>query len=103
MSNECTSLPMRGVVLIDDNFCEAINYAVRYALGRRTYAASSMAKYVESLVPGLNDLTLRVLETDIASKRDLGDSWDEEAWSRLLTIIRKERRDRRTKAGDRRA
>ena len=94
MSKDCASLPTWGVVPIDDNFGEVINYAVRYALGRRTYAAGSTAAYVERLVPQLNDITLRVLETDIASKRDLGDSCDEEAWLRLLAIIRRERKER---------
>jgi len=94
MSNECMSLPTWGVVPIDDHFGEIINYAVRYALGRRTYAAGSTASYVERLVPQLNDLTLRVIENDIASKRNLGDSWDEEAWFRLLAIVRKERKER---------
>lgn len=99
MSKDCASLPTWGVVPIDDHFGEIINYAVRYALGRRTYAASSTAAYVAILVPQLNDLTLRVLENDIASKRDLGDSCDEEAWHRLLTIVRKERKERKA-AGD---
>lgn len=95
MSKDCMSLPPVGIVPIDHAFCEMINYAVRYALGRRTYAASSTANYVAYIVPQLNDLTLRVMETDIASKRDLGDSWDEEAWLRLLAIIRKERKQRK--------
>lgn len=94
MSKDCASLPTWGVVPIDDNFGEVINYAVRYSLGRRTYAAGSTAAYVERLVPQLNDITLRVLETDIASKRDLGDSCDEEAWFRLLAIIRREQKER---------
>lgn len=94
MSKDCMSTPPVPLVPVDDAFCEMLTFAVRYSLGRRTYAAGSTAAYVERLVPQLNDITLRVLEADIASKRDLGDSCDEEAWLRLLTIIRKERKER---------
>ena len=103
MSNECMSLPPVAVVPVDDAFGEIVNYAVRYALGRRAYAASATAQYVQGLAPHLDERTLRVIEKDIASQRDLGDSCDEEAWLRLLAVVRKELKWRDFKAGDRRA
>ena len=45
-------------VPVDDMFCEMMNWAARYAIGRRTYAASDTANYILRLVDCLDDKTL---------------------------------------------
>ena len=44
----------------DDDFGLMVNFAVRYALGRHTYAPSSVAVFVSPLLKELNDMTLFV-------------------------------------------
>lgn len=80
-----------NTVEIDSLFCEIINYAVRYACGRRTYAASSTANYVCGLVDKLDTQTLSVMLRDIEEqeKISLGDEIDERAWIRLKNKIKK--------------
>lgn len=78
-------------VSVDDMFCEMMNYAVRYACGRRTYAASSTANYVCGLVDKLDTQTLSVMLRDIdeQEKISLGDDIDERGWIRLKGKIKK--------------
>lgn len=80
-----------NTVEIDSLFCEIINYSVRYACGRRTYAASSTANYVCGLVDKLDTQTLSVMLRDIEEqeKISLGDEIDERAWIRLKNKIKK--------------
>ena len=65
-------------VLIDDDFGEMMNWAVRYALGRRTYAVGDTCRFVMSVLPFLDHKTLYVMVRDIKEKadtNDLGDQW----------------------------
>lgn len=80
-----------NTVEIDSTFCEMMNYAVRYACGRRTYAASSTANYVCRLVDKLDTKTLSVMLRDIEEqeKISLGDEIDERCWVRLKGRIKK--------------
>lgn len=80
-----------NVVEIDDLFCEMMNYAVRYACGRRTYAASSTANYVYNIADKLDTQTLSVMLRDIdeQEKISLGDEIDERCWIRLSNKIKK--------------
>ena len=80
-----------NTVEIDGLFCEIINYAVRYACGRRTYAAMSTANYVYNLADKLDTQTLSVMLRDIEEqeKISLGDEIDERAWIRLKGRIQK--------------
>ena len=80
-----------SVIEIDSTFCEMMNYAVRYACGRRTYAASSTANYVCSLVDKLDTQTLSVMLRDIEEQENisLGDEIDERCWVRLKGRIKK--------------
>ena len=68
-----------------------INYAVRYACGRRTYAAMSTANYVYNLADKLDTQTLSVMLRDIEEqeKISLGDEIDEKGWIRLKGRIQK--------------
>lgn len=99
MSNECMSVsPAEHFVPIDDMFGEMMNWAVRYALGRCTYAASDTACYVIRLVSKLDSQTLVVIRNDIqeAIKNDnLGMACDAVYWRTLCSMVVEElsRRD----------
>lgn len=80
-----------NVVEIDSSFCEMMNYAVRYACGRRTYAASNTANYVYNIADKIDTQTLSVMLRDIdeQGKNSLGDEIDERCWIRLRNKIKK--------------
>ena len=77
-------------VPIDEMFCEMMNWAARYAIGRRTYAASDTARYLLYLVGDLDMTTLRCLQIDIRTAKSLGDDCDKEEWLKLLDAIEEE-------------
>ena len=88
-------------VPVNERLGEMLNYAVRYAIGRRTYAPHDVVKYVEPLVPDLDKVTLRVMQYDIAAEYGkpggLGDdNIDAPDWLRLLGKIRAELDRRKT-------
>lgn len=77
-------------VLIDDDFGEMMNWAVRYALGRRTYAVGDTCRFVKSVLPFLDHKTLFVMARDIQEKtdlNDLGDQCDADDWLDLMKAI----------------
>ena len=77
-------------VLIDDDFGEMMNWAVRYALGRRTYAVGDTCRFVKSVLPYLDHKTLFVMARDIQEKtdlNDLGDVCDADHWRDLMHAI----------------
>lgn len=84
------------VVPIDDMFGEMMNWAVRYALGRRTYAASDTVQYIIPLVPKLSDKTLWCIQNDILGATSYGDEYDEIQWMRLLDKVEAEIKRRGT-------
>ena len=87
-AKDIRALPAVDAVPIDDMFCEMMNWAVRYALGRRTYAASDTAMYILPLVPKLDDKTLTVIAQDIRERgENLGDECDAVWWRRLLESV----------------
>ena len=80
-------------VLIDDDFGEMMNWAVRYALGRRTYAVGDTCRFVQSVLPFLDHKTLFVMARDIKEKTDLsdlGDQCDANNWLDLMKAITKQ-------------
>lgn len=80
-------------VLIDDDFGEMMNWAVRYALGRRTYAVGDTCRFVQSVLPYLDHKTLFVMARDIKEKsdfNDLGDQCDADDWLDLMKAITKQ-------------
>lgn len=92
---------MSKTVLVDERLGEMLNYAVRYAIGRRTYAPHDVVKYVEPLVPYLDRATLHVMHYDIVAAQvkpgGLGDDIiDAPDWLRLLDKIRAELERRKT-------
>ena len=78
------------LVPVDDNFGEILNWAVRYALGRKTYAVMDTCNYIKPLIPCLSNRTLWCMERDINNQEDLGDICDEEYWIALHESIQQE-------------
>ena len=75
---------------IDDMFGEMMNWAVRYALGRRTYAVSDTCGYIKPLIPFLDNQTLSVMLQDIQAQGrigDYGDLIDLECWMALKQAL----------------
>lgn len=82
-------------VPVDDMFGEMLNWAARYAIGRRTYAASDTANYILRLVDRLDNTTLNCLKNDIEAASSLGDDCDEKEWLKLLDAVKEELERRR--------
>lgn len=86
----------RPFILIDDDFGEMMNWAVRYALGRRTYAVSDTCEYIKRVLPYLDDTTISVIVMDIEEYVDesspfygLGDACDVANWMSLKEAVQK--------------
>lgn len=80
-------------VPVDDMFCEMMNWAVRYALGRRTYAASDTAGYMMRVLKLLDNQTIYVMLRDIEGHEhigNLGHDCDAAEWMNLKEAIQKE-------------
>lgn len=88
------TLPAVNAVEVDDNLGEMLNWAVRYALGRMTYAVNDTVSYVLPLIPKLDRKTLSVMQRDIERAPEYGHDCDEADWMRLLYAIREERKRR---------
>lgn len=71
--------------------------AVRYCLGRRTYAPGTVMGFIRPLLPRLDSKTLYVMARDIAEADNLGDAEiDAPMWAEFLTEIEKERKRRKS-------
>jgi hypothetical protein len=82
--------PAVDAVEVDDNLGEMLNWAVRYSLGRMTYAVNDTVSYVLPLIPKLDRRTLSVMQRDIEIAPEYGHDCDEADWMRLLHAIREE-------------
>lgn len=70
--------------------------AVRYCLGRRTYAPGTVMGFIKTFLPALDDKTLYVMARDIAEADNLGDTEiDAPMWAEFLTEIEKEQKRRK--------
>lgn len=70
--------------------------AVRYCLGRRTYAPGAVMSFIKQFLPALSDNTLYVMARDIAEADNLGDAEiDAPMWAEFLTEIEQERKRRK--------
>lgn len=81
------------LIPVDDMFCEMMNWAVRYALGRRTYAVSDTVGYVLRVLKLLDDQTIYVMLRDIEEQEkigNLGHECDAVEWMKLKESIEKE-------------
>lgn len=79
-------------VPVNDNLGEMLNWAVRYALGRRTYAVMSTCEYIKPLIKDLSDRTLYCMSRDIKEqeKKGYGDQCDVDNWLELLGLVDEE-------------
>lgn len=77
------------MIPVNDRLGEMLNWAVRYALGRRTYAVMSTCEYIKPLVKELSDRTLYCISRDIRGreKDGYGDQCDIDNWMELLDIV----------------
>lgn len=70
--------------------------AVRYCLGRRTYAPGTVMGFIKTFLPALDDKTLYVMARDIAEADNLGDAEiDAPMWVEFLGKIREEQKRRK--------
>lgn len=71
--------------------------AVRYCLGRRTYAPGIVMGFIKTFLPTLNDKALYVMARDIAEADNLGDAEiDAPMWMEFLAEIREEQKRRKS-------
>ena len=83
-------------VSVDDHFGEMLNWAVRYALGRKTYAVGDTCAYIKPLIKDLNNRTLTCISRDIKEQEPhgYGDQCDYDDWMGLLALIDREIEER---------
>lgn len=92
---------MNEHVTVDERLGEMLSYALRYAIGRQTYAPHAVVEYVEPLVEQLDTTSLRCMHRDIADAASrpggLGDDRiDVPDWTRLQGKIARELKRRKT-------
>lgn len=85
-------------VPICENFGLMLNWALRYTLGRETYAPHSVMIYCKPLLPYLSERTLKIMQKDIeeaAKSNSLGDPRiDAPKWLEFLDTIKAELTER---------
>ncbi len=85
--------------LHDDDFGAVLNWAVRYCMGRMSYAPDMTIRFITPLLPYLNDKTLWCFDEDIAERkkdgRSFGMDFDEERWMRFWEAVKAERARRK--------
>lgn len=76
---------------VDENLGEMLTWAVRYSLGRRTYAVSDTCNFVLPLIPYLDERTVCCMQRDIIERKRLGygDDCDETDWMKLKDALTK--------------
>lgn len=76
--------------MIDPDIDELSVWAVRYALGRMTYAPHNVAELIERRRDSIRPATLAVIVRDIdeaEARGGLGMAMDAEAWLRLRKML----------------
>lgn len=83
---------MRGPfrIKLDRDFEFMLNCAMRYCLGRRTYAPGLFCSYVMPLLPCLSDSALENLRYNFSMTRDYGDNCDKDTWLKFHAAIERE-------------
>lgn len=80
-----------------EDFGLALNCAVRYACGRRSYMPYAITSFIKPMLPMLSDRTLFVFAQDIEDQeRDgsLGDDCDVQTWKQFYKLVKDEMRKR---------
>lgn len=87
------------VDLQDETFGAVLNWAVRYCLGRMTYAPLMTTEFITPLLPFLSDKTIQSLDKDVSDHRrrygGFGAAIDDEVWVNFLTKVKRERERRK--------
>ena len=80
---------MEKMIPIDGFFGEMMLFAVRYSLGRQTYAVKDTAGYVRRVALYLDESTLRVMASDIREQEryGYGAHFDRYEWMDVLNVI----------------
>lgn len=98
MSMAKTKKPV--IDLQDETFGAVLNWAVRYCLGRMTYAPSMTIEFITPLLPYLSMKTLWCFERDIDERKKDGKSFgmdfDEEKWMKFWEDVKVEMERRNT-------
>lgn len=88
----------KKTVPVCEDFGLMLNWALRYTLGRETYAPHSVMVYCKPLLPHLSERTLEVMREDIeeaAKSNSLGDPRiDAPKWLEFLDVIKAELTER---------
>jgi hypothetical protein len=81
----------------DDDFGAMLNWAVRYTLGRRSYAPGMVINFITPLIPYISGRTLDVMIRDIRNPYGgYGDPQiDEPGWMRFLGNLTEEQKRRK--------
>ena len=97
MSMAKTKKPV--IDLQDETFGAVLNWAVRYCLGRMTYAPSMTIEFITPLLPHLSNRTIKVFDQDIEDQKryglGFGMDFDEEEWMRFWEAVKAERERRK--------
>lgn len=87
----------------NQDFGLVLNCAVRYTLGRRTYAPGAVIDFITPLIPYLDNKTLWCFDRDIAEQEPFGygdPSIDEPKWMIFHNAVRAELKLRGEKTYD---
>lgn len=92
-----------GYIPFDDDLLSSIViYAMRYTLGRATYAPHDVMAFAKPLLPYFDDVTLFVMARDIQDAKKCGslghETIDAPAWLKFFDEIEEERRRRKENA-----
>lgn len=88
-------------ITADTKFQEMVLFAVRYALGRRTYAVEDTVEYVMSVLDRLDKRYIDFMIDEIDGRKDLGYGTDLEKaeWMRPLAALENESEEREENYG----
>jgi len=80
------------VELTSYEFNSLVVYAVRYTLGRRTYASYDICGLIKSHIGDLNKSTLELILKEISEAVSLGDECDKTEWlhtaAKIKTVLK---------------
>ena len=88
-----------ALIPITEDLCFVITCAIRYCLGRKTYAPHKVIKFVTPLLPYLDDVSLVCIERDLTNPVTYGGfgdpNIDEPAWMSFKQAVGDEINKRR--------
>jgi len=85
----------RPTLLVSDS---VLIYAVRYAIGRKTYAVGDVCQSVVENKQRLDTKTIKCIMRDIYIAKDLGSDIDKQHWQELVEYLQYELIERETKS-----